>query len=203
MDDVQLDHATIHFLPVIRGLPSESATVQQAIQSVRPIAIGLSIGPEELESLRSYQGGPLGPENFEEEVYVAGLSAWEPPIKPPPCFSEAIRTADARKIRVEALDMDDVTYTENYVDCVSALEVVFQGRLERKLLKKQFQATNPRDFVLEWDAEVNGSPGFARLQARREAFIASRLREIAGSAPSVLAVIEVERVNGVLATLRG
>src|SRR6266566_3812729 len=88
MDEVQLDRATIHFLPVIRGLPSETATVQQAIQSVRPIAIGLSIGPEELESLRSYQGGPLPPENFEEEVYVAGLSAWEPPVKPPPCFSD-------------------------------------------------------------------------------------------------------------------
>ena len=104
---------------------------------------------------------------------------------------------------IEAIDMDEVTYTESYVDCVSALELVFQGRLEKRLTKKQFRATNPRDFVLEWDAEVNGSPGFARLQARREAFIASRLREIAGSAASVLAVIEVERVNGVLATLRG
>jgi len=100
MDEVQLDHATIHFLPVIRGLPSESATVQQAIQSVRPIAIGLSIGPEELESLRSYQGGPLPPENFEEEVYVAGLSAWEPPVKPPPCFSDAIKQADAHRVPV-------------------------------------------------------------------------------------------------------
>src|SRR6266516_2537321 len=203
MEEVRLGAASVRILPAVRGLSSEAAAVHDAIESMRPSTVGLSIGAEELQALRTYDGGPLGPENFEEEIYVAGLSAWEPPIKPPPCFSEAIRTADARKIRVEALDMDDVTYTENYVDCVSALEVVFQGRLERKLLKKQFQATNPRDFVLEWDAEVNGSPGFARLQARREAFIALRLREIAGSASSVLAVIEVERVNGVLATLRG
>ncbi len=203
MEEVRLGATTVRILPAVRGLSSEAAAVHDAIESMRPSAVGLSIGAEELQTLRSYDGGPLGPENFEEEIYVAGLSAWEPPIKPPPCFSEAIRTADARKIRMEALDMDDVTYTENYVDCVSALEVVFQGRLERKLLKKHFQATNPRDFVLEWDAEVNGSPGFARLQSRREAFIASRLREIAGSAASVLAVIEVERVNGVLAALRG
>ncbi len=201
MDEVQLDHATIHFLPVIRGLPSESATVQQAIQSVRPIAIGLSIGPEELESLRSYQGGPLPPENFEEEVYVAGLSAWEPPVKPPPCFSDAIKQADAQRVPVEGVDMDEATYTESYVDCVSALEVVLVGRMEKRLTKRRFRAQTPREFVLEWDAEVNGSPGFRRLQARREAFMAGRLREIAASRPRVLAIIEVERAQGVRAAL--
>jgi len=203
MEEVRLGATSVRILPAVRGLSSEAVAVRDAIGSMRPSAVGLSIGAEELQTLRHYDGGPLEPDNFEEEVYVAGLSAWEPPIKPPPCFSEAIRAADALQIRVEALDMDDVTYTENYVDCVSTLEVVFQGRLERKLLKKRFEATNPHDFVLEWDAEVNGSPGFARLQARREAFIASRLREIAISAPSVLAVIEVERVRGLLAALGG
>src|SRR5216117_504937 len=202
MDEVQLDHATIHFLPVIRGLPSESATVQQAIQSVRPIAIGLSIGPEELESLRSYQGGPLPPENFEEEIYVAGLSAWEPPVKPPPCFTEAVRVAEKQGTRLEAIDMDEVTYTENYVDSVSTLEIIFQGRLERRLAKKRFDARTPQEFVLAWDAEVNGPPGFARLQAKREAFMAARLRQIAAEGASVLAVIEVERTKGLLAALR-
>src|SRR6266566_3573031 len=191
MDEVQLDRATIHFLPVIRGLPSETATVQQAIQSVRPIAIGLSIGPEELESLRSYQGGPLPPENFEEEVYVAGLSAWEPPIK----------QADAQRVPVEGVDMDEATYTESYVDCVSALEVVLVGRMEKRLTKRRFRAQTPREFVLEWDAEVNGSPGFRRLQARREAFMAGRLREIAASRPRVLAIIHVERAQGVRSAL--
>jgi hypothetical protein len=203
MEEVLLDHATLHLLPVIRGLPSEGATVRQAIESTRPAVIGLSIGPEELRTLRSYQGGALGPDNFEEEVYVAGLSAWEPAIKPPPCFSDAVRVADARRLPVEAIDMDEVTYTESYVDCVSALEVVFQGRLEKRLTRKRFQAKTPRDFVLEWDAEVNASPGFQRLQARREAFMAGRLREIAASRPSVLAVVEVERTAGVRQALVG
>ncbi len=203
MEEVRLDRSTIHLLPVIRGLPSEVATVRQAIESTGPSVIGLSIGPEELRTLRSYHGDPLGPDNFEEEVYVAGLSAWEPPIKPPPCFTDAVRVADSRHLPVEGIDMDDVTYTESYVDCVSALEVVFQGRLEKRLTKKRFRAKTPRDFVLEWDAEVNGSPGFQRLQARREAFMAGRLREIAASEPSVLAVVEVERVRGVQVALQG
>ena len=106
MEQVRLDRATIHLLPVIRGLPSEAATVRQAIETTRPSVIGLSIGPEELHTLRSYKGDPLGPDNFEEEVYVAGLSAWEPPIKPPPCFSDAVLVADSRHLPVEAIDMD-------------------------------------------------------------------------------------------------
>jgi len=203
MDEVRLGGGSVHLLPVVRGPPSESEAVRRAIESTRPAVVALSIGPEELQTLRYYDGGPLDPANFEEEIYVAGLSAWETPVKPPPCFSEAIRSAEACGARVEAIDMDEVLYTEAYVDCVSALELVFQGRLERRLRKKRFRATTPREFVLEWDAEVNGSSGFRRLQARREAFIASRLRTVSFAGGKVLAVIELERVEGVLAALRG
>src|SRR5437667_4195829 len=73
--------------------------------------------------------------------------------------------------------------------------------MEKRLTKRRFRAQTPREFVLEWDAEVNGSPGFRRLQARREAFMAGRLREIAASRPRVLAIIEVERAQGVRAAL--
>jgi len=189
MDEVRLGVASVNILPVVRGLPSETSTVADAIRTTNPNVVALSIGPEELQTLRVYHGGPLEPENFEEEIYVAGLSAWEPPLKPPPCFT--------------ALDMDEVTYTENYVDCVSTLEIVFQGRLQRKLAKKRFDANTPKDFVLAWDAEVNRPPGFARLQTNREAFMAVRLRQIAADGSSVLAVIEVERTKGVLAALHG
>jgi pheromone shutdown protein TraB len=202
MDEVRLGDASVKILPVVRGLPSEIHLVANAIDTTAPNVVAVSIGPEELQTLRAYHGGPLEPENFEEEVYVAGLSAWETPTKPPPCFTEAIRVADRRGARLEALDMDEVTYTENYVDCVSGLEVVFQGRLERRLKKKQFRAKTPQDFVIEWDAEVNGPPGFARLQSRREAYMAARLRQIGASTESVLALIEVERVKGILAALR-
>src|SRR5438552_4338306 len=66
MDEVHLDRGTIELLAVVRGLSSETLTVRRAIESVRPEVIGLSIGPEELRTLRSYDGGPLAPENFED-----------------------------------------------------------------------------------------------------------------------------------------
>src|SRR3989442_1829984 len=202
MDEVRLGLASVTILSVIRGLPSERSTVATAIRATKPDVVALSIGPEELQTLRVYHGGPLEPENFEEEIYVAGLSAWEPPVEPPPCFTEAVRVAEKQGTRLEAIDMDEVTYTENYVDSVSTLEVILPGRLERRLAKKRFDARTPQEFVLAWYAEVNGPPGLARLQARRGAFMAARLRQIAAEGSSVLAVIEVERTRGVLAALR-
>src|SRR5207247_9721935 len=100
MDEVHLDRGTIELLAVVRGLSSETLTVRRAIESVRPEVIGLSIGPEELRTLRSYDGGPLAPENFEEEIYVAGLSAWGRPINQPPCISDAFKPAAGRGVAV-------------------------------------------------------------------------------------------------------
>lgn len=202
MDEVRLGDASVHILSAVRGLPSEGAAVAKAIESMSPRVVALSIGAEELETLRTYEGPALEAENFEEEIYVAGLSAWEPPIKPPPCFTEAIRVADKGGIRLEALDLDEVAYTEAYVESVSTLELIFQGRMERKLAKKRFHATTPQDFVIQWDAEVNRPPGFQKLQGRREAHMASRLRDLADGGSPILAVIETERVKGVLAALR-
>ncbi len=203
MDEVRLGDASVFVLPVVRGLPRDGRATRDAIISTRPTAIGVSISPEEVAALRKYDGNPVAPENVEEEVYVAGLSAWEAPIKPPPCFTEAVKVADARKITIDGLDLDEEAYTDAYVECVSTMELILQGRMEARLSKKKFHANTPEEFVLEWDAEVNRTAGFARLQKRREEHMASRLREIAGKAPRVLAVIEVERVKRVLVALRG
>src|SRR3989449_2130226 len=115
MDEVRLGLASVTILSVVRGLPSERSTVADAIRTTKPDVVALSIGPEELQTLRVYHGGPLEPENFGEEIYVSCLSAREPPIKPPPCFTEAVRVAEKQGTRLEAMDVREGTYTENYV----------------------------------------------------------------------------------------
>jgi hypothetical protein len=202
MEEVRLGRASLRVLPVVRGLPSEGPAVVRAIASVTPAVVGVSISPEELDALRRWSGPAAEADNVEEEVYMAGLSAWETPVKPPPCFSEAIRAADDRRIRVEALDMAEDVYTDAYTTWVGAVELLFQGRSRNRLARRRFRATTPSEFVIEWDSEVNRSAGFARLQIERERHIAKRLREVAETANRVLAVVEVERARGVLEALR-
>ncbi|HEY7587416.1 MAG TPA: hypothetical protein VIB49_01535 [Thermoplasmata archaeon] len=202
MEEVRLGESSLFVLPVVRGLPRDGAAVAKAIDEIRPEAVAVSISPEEVDALRGYQGTPVGPENLEEEVYVAGLSAWEEPVKPPPCFTEAVRVAMDLGVRLEGLDLDEDAYTDAYTSAVSTMELILQGRMESRLGRKKFRAQTPEEFVLEWDAEVNRTAGFARLQKIREGHMASRLREIAQDTKTVLAVIEVERAKGVLGALR-
>ncbi|HYM39031.1 MAG TPA: hypothetical protein VEY12_02650 [Thermoplasmata archaeon] len=203
MEEIRLGAATLSLFPAVRGLPSDGEAVREAIAALEPDVVALSVSPEELDSLRAYPGGNLEPETTEDEAYVAGLSAWEEPVMPPPCFTQAARIAEARHIPLEALDLSEEAYTEAYTKSVSTVELLLQGRLENRLLKKRFRVATPREFAIAWDAEINRTAGFARLQKERERFIASRIREVAGGRGRVLAVVEVERVKGVLAALRG
>lgn len=202
MDEVRLGESSVSILPVVRGLPSDGEAAGNAITSLRPDRVALSVSPEELETIRTYRGGNMEPDTVEEEAYVAGLSAWEEPIMPPPCFTRAVNVATERKIPLDAVDMSEEEYTDAYTTWVSTMELLLQGRMETRLLKKRFRVSTPQEFALAWDAEVNRTVGFTRLQREREKYMASRLCQVAESAPRVLAVIEVERVKGVLAALR-
>jgi len=202
MEEVRIGGASVRVLLVVRGLPSGGPAVAAAISSLSPTIVGLSIAPEEVAALRAYEGGPVPAEGFEEEVYVAGLSAWEAPVKPPPCFTEALRAAEGRGIPVEGLDLDEQSYTEAFTKYVSTMELILRGRTEARLRRKRFRAQTPEAFVVEWDAVVNRAPGYARIEREREAHMASRLRALAAPGGTVLAVIEVERAKGVLAALR-
>ncbi len=202
MEEIRLGEAIVSVFPAVRGLPSEGDAVKEAIDSGKPDIVALSVSAEELEVLRTYRGAKLEPDTAEDEAYVAGLSAWEEPVMPPPCFTQAARTATARSIRLEALDLSEDDYADAYTRNVSTMELILQGRLESRLLKKKFRVATPREFAIAWDAEVNRSAGFIRLQREREDHIAGRLREMAAPGTRVFAVIEVERVTGVLAALR-
>ena len=203
MEEIRLGAGSVSIFAAVRGLPSDGPAVARAIDAMTPDVVALSVSPEELDVLRAYRGANLEPDNTEDEVYVAGLSVWEEPVMPPPCFTQAAKVATARKLRLEALDMSEEAYADAYTEYVTTIELILQGRLENRLLKKKFHVATPQEFALAWDAEVNRTVGFARLQKERERFIAARLRALAEERARVLAVVEVERVKGVLAALRG
>jgi hypothetical protein len=203
MEELRLGEATVSVFSAVRGLPSEGEAVKRAVDAGKPDIVALSVSREELDALRSYRGVKMEPDTTEDEVYVAGLSAWEEPVMPPPCFTQAARIATTRSLRLEALDLSEEDYADAYTRNVTAMELLLQGRMESRLLKRRFRVSTPQEFAIAWDAEVNRTSGFARLQREREEHIAKRLRELAQSKGRVLAVIEVERVKGVLAALRG
>ncbi len=201
MDVVVLGGCRVHVMPVIRGLVSESESVVAAFQEVRPEAVALSIGREELEALKAHSGENVPPDNVEEEVYVRGLSRFGDVRKPPPCFVVALGTSTERSIPVYPLDMDDEQYSSTYVASVSTVDILLANVREGRLRKWASKAASPVDFVREWDSVVNQSAGYRKLIAEREAFLARRIRQVASRHGVLLALIDVERAKGVLGRL--
>jgi pheromone shutdown protein TraB len=197
MDVITVGEARVVLLAAVRGLVQEGERVRRAVEEVNPDAVAITVGREDLESLRTYDGAEHPPSNWEEEMYVAGLEAWGAVRKPPPCFVEAVRAAQERDIPVRALDFNDEDYTEVYVTRIDAMDLLFHTRLEKKIRKHRFTSTTPEDFVVEFDRVVNDPEAYARLEEERERHIARRIAKLAGRHRSLLAVVEHERAAGV------
>jgi len=187
----------IRLHPVVRGLESEKTPVRKAVEDSDLGIIALSISKEELDALMRYDGGEALPSNYEEDVYMENLARFGEVKKPPPCFVEARDLALERGLRVEPLDLNNVDFTEAYVNNVSTFEMMSLSLNEKKLRRRRFKATTPEEFVLEFDAAVNAKEGFKRLEKAREAHMALRLSQLGGESLATLALVELERVSGV------
>lgn len=201
MELLELGPSKVGFLAAVRGLVAEGERVRAAIEEVRPEAVALTVGREDLDGLLAYDGGEVEPANWEEELYVAGLKEWGEVRKPPPCFIEAVRAAKESGLLVRALDFNDEDYTEAYVTHVGTADLFFHTRLEKKAKTHRFLATTAEDFVVEFDRFVNDPGGYVKLEEARERHIAKRIAKLAGKHRSLLAVVDYERAAGVRAGL--
>jgi hypothetical protein len=191
----------VGLLAAVRGLVSEAEAVRLAVESFGPDAVAIAVGREDLAALLAYDGLDYAPENWEEELYVAGLSAWGEVRKPPPCFVEAVRLAQARGIPVRALDFNDEDYTEKYITLVTAWDLLGHSRTEKRARTHGFIASTPDEFVVEFDGLVNDPDGYVALERARERHIAARIGKLAKKHHALLAVIEYERMAGVRSVL--
>jgi hypothetical protein len=187
----------LFLLPVIRGLESERLKVRNALQECSPNVIAVSVSPEELDGLAKFEGGEVEASNIEEQIYMERLAAFGEVSKPPPCFLEARDQAKERGLKLEALDLNNEDFTEAYVTNVSTVEMMMQSWIANKLQGPQLLAVTPEEFVLKFDWAVNRKDGFKRLEQAREKHMAKRLGQLMDESKDTLALIELERLEGV------
>ena len=107
---VSLGKAQIRVLSTVKGLVSEAAVVEEEIESFEPDLVALSIGPEEIEGTRKWDGEPYDMSGW-DEVYGLSLRklVGDDGVKlPPPSFSKAIKVSDSKNIDVIGIDMDEI-----------------------------------------------------------------------------------------------
>jgi hypothetical protein len=131
-------------------------------------------------------------------VFTQRLSRWGEVEAPPPSFQEAVRLAYNRDLEVIPADFDDEDYTDVFLKAVTPFSLVRQGRRLRKLAKRRFRARTAEDFAIEWDEAVTKIRGYADVERAREQKVAKSIVASAGEHPRLLAVVELERLGGVV-----
>ena len=159
----------IRLLSTIKGLVSEAEIVESEIKSFSPELVVLSIGPEEIDGTRKWDGEPYDMSGW-DEIYGLSLRNFigDDGVKlPPPSFSKAIEISDSKNIDIIGIDMDEESFTESYTSNVSTWQLYKRGRLEKYLVKKGVEGKTPEDIVTNMENSIREIKGFAKLEEDR------------------------------------
>ena len=193
---VSLGKTQIRILSTVKGLVSEAAFVEEEIESFEPDLVALSIGPEEIEGTRKWDGEPYDMSGW-DEVYGLSLRkiVGDDGVKlPPPSFSTAIKISDLKNIDVIGIDMDEISFTEAYTKNISTWQLFKRGRLEKSMTKSGIEGQTPEEIALNMESSIRGLSGFANLERERVKTMAENIRLQSGRQKKILAIIEISNV---------
>ena len=92
-------------------------------------------------------------------------------------------------------------FSDAFVETVSTPGLLYHSVRWRWLRRRRFNEPTARRFALAWDRAITSLKGFRNLELRREEHMARELGRLCGRHRKVLAVLELERMEGVLSRL--
>jgi hypothetical protein len=203
MISLDVDGCKVDIMPVVNGLVSEADRVREEFTVHEAYAAALSI--EGIQCLRNRRNID---EMFDvselDMIYAAHMERFGEVEIPSPAMYTFIDLVTEQGQFCLPLDMNDSDFTELYCQTVGALEFVREHSIAKKGMKKLFFGSTPEKLAKQWDDFVNESmKSYGILSKKREEHIAGEIRDIARFKKELLAIIEVERVDGVVAILEG
>ncbi len=195
----------VYLVEVVKGLLSESNKVSSLLKKVDFQVGALPISKEELIALKDIEGELPEDEmsmSTPEIAYSQNLEKFGKVMMPPPSYSVLIEYCRKNDIKVVGIDMDEEHFTAAYCRHVSGLELIRQSMWEKKLLRRKFESSSPKDFALEWDKLVNRFSGFQKLEYHREKVMSKNIKRLT-RAYDVFFIVEYERLEGILSVMDG
>tara|TARA_B100001250_G_scaffold4346_1_gene3668 strand:- start:2488 stop:3111 length:624 start_codon:yes stop_codon:yes gene_type:complete len=193
----------IRILSTIKGLVSESKTVESEIESFEPDLVVLSLGPDEIDGTRKWDGQPYDMSGW-DEIYGLSLRkvVGDDGIKlPPPSFSKAIEVSDLKGINVIGIDMDEESFTKSYTSNVSTWQLYKRGRLEKYMVKNGIKGETPEEIVNNMESSIREIQGFAKLEEDRVQAMAENIK-LNLDKDKILAIIELPNVDSLIRVLK-
>ena len=200
---VTVGNTQIRVLSTIKGLVSESEIVENEMKSFEPDLVTLSVGPEEIDGTRKWDGQPYDMSGW-DEIYGLSLRkvVGDDGVRlPPPSFSTAIQVSDSKKIEVIGIDMDEESFTESYTSNVSTWQLYKRGRLETRMVKNGIEGNTPEEIVTNMENSIREIDGFAKLEDDRVGAMCENLKSNLDKR-KILAIIELSSVDSLLKLLK-
>ena len=203
LQTVTVGNTQIRILSTIKGLVSESEIVENEMKSFEPDLVTLSVGPEEIDGTRKWDGQPYDMSGW-DEIYGLSLRkiVGDDGVRlPPPSFSTAIKVSDSKKIEVIGIDMDEESFTDSYTSNVSTWQLYKRGRLETRMVKNGIEGKTPEEIVTNMENSIREIDGFAKLEDDRVGAMCENLKSNLDKR-KILAIIELSSVDSLLKLLK-
>ena len=203
MITLQIGDCKVDILPIVNGLISEADRVREEFSDHEAYGVALSIeGIQCLKNRRNIE------EMFDvselDMVYAKHLERFGEVEIPSPAMYTFIDLVTERGKLCIPLDMNDSDFTELYCDNVGAMEFIKEHNVAKKGMKRIFDGSTPEKMAKQWDIFVNSNlKSYGKLSKLREEHIANEIKDIAKYKRELLAIMEVERVDGVVSLLGG
>ena len=203
MITLQIGDCKVDILPIVNGLISEADRVREEFSDHEAYGVALSIeGIQCLKNRRNIE------EMFDvselDMVYAKHLERFGEVEIPSPAMYTFIDLVTERGKLCIPLDMNDSDFTELYCDNVGAMEFIKEHNVAKKGMKRIFDGSTPEKMAKQWDDFVNSNlKSYGKLSKLREEHIANEIKDIAKYKRELLAIMEVERVDGVVSLLGG
>ena len=200
---IRIGDTQIRFLSTIKGLVSEAEIVESEIESFNPELVVLSIGPEEIDGTRKWDGEPYDMSGW-DEIYGLSLRKviGDNGVRlPPPSFSKAIEISDSKNIDIIGIDMDEESFTKSYTSNVSTWQLYKRGRLEKSLVKNGVEGSTPEEIFMNMENSIRELTGFAKLEDDRVQVMYDNIKSNLDKS-KILAIVEISNVASLIDLLK-
>jgi hypothetical protein len=202
MPSVRINGAEVVVIGVLKGLVKDEEKVAKAFVDYLPDAIGISTSKEELAALRVKETHSDYELSTLEQIYKVYMEHFGEVRLPTPAYLKAIELADAARIPLIPIDLNDVEFTDLYCKRIRGLDMVRESFYTRSIKRRKYKIGSAEEFALDWDKKVNRAKGFRQLEWDREEHMALTLRNMSSKYRRILAVVEYERSAGVVRSLQ-
>lgn len=201
MISLDIKGCKVDILPIVNGLVSEADRVRKEFSEHD--AYGASLSIEGIQGLKNRtQIEDVFDVSELDMVYAKHLERFGEVEIPSPAMYTFIDLVTEQGKLCMSLDMNDEEFTELYTKEVGVFDFVREHGVAKKGMKRILDGSTPEKLAKQWDDFVNGNlKSYEILSKKREEHIANEIKDIANYKSSLLAIIEVERVDGVVARL--